>query len=136
MSLRLLLISNSTCHGRGYLDHCAEEIGEFLGDRRRLAFVPFALFDQEGYGRIVETRLAGLGIETTTVTPDEQGLRGAQSLAAALLPVAQAVRVIQPPQGVKDARAWALGGGTSTDVQAAIDMASIRRFSIREVRYG
>jgi dipeptidase E len=75
MSTRLLLISNSTCHGRGYLDHCAEEIREFLGERRRLAFVPFALYDREGYGRIVRERLAPLGIETVTVTSDERGHR-------------------------------------------------------------
>jgi dipeptidase E len=75
MSPRLLLISNSTCHGRGYLDHCAEEIRAFLGDRRRLAFVPFALFDHEAYGRTVASRLEELGVETTTVSPDEAGQR-------------------------------------------------------------
>ena len=43
MTSRLLLISNSTNHGEGYLDHCMPEVLNLLGDRRRLAFVPFAL---------------------------------------------------------------------------------------------
>lgn len=75
MAKRLLLISNSTCHGRGYLDHCAEEIRDFLGGRKRLAFVPFALHDREGYGRIVRERLSLLGIETVTVSANERGRR-------------------------------------------------------------
>ncbi len=40
---RLLLISNSTLHGSGYLDHCADEITDFLGkDVKKVTFVPFA----------------------------------------------------------------------------------------------
>jgi dipeptidase E len=47
---RLLLISNSTNHGQGYLDHVLGEIDGFLGPVRRLVFVPFALMDRGGYG--------------------------------------------------------------------------------------
>ena len=47
---RLLLVSNSTNHGQGYLDHCIAEMDDFLGARRRLLFVPFALKDREAYG--------------------------------------------------------------------------------------
>jgi peptidase E len=47
---RLLLISNSTNHGQGYLDHVLGEIDDFLGPIRLLLFVPFALKDREGYG--------------------------------------------------------------------------------------
>jgi len=46
---RLLLISNSTMHGGGYLAHCAAEIRDFLGTRQRVLFVPYALFDHDGY---------------------------------------------------------------------------------------
>ena len=44
---RVLLISNSTLHGGGYLDHAEAEIRDFLGDARRVLFVPFALYDRE-----------------------------------------------------------------------------------------
>jgi dipeptidase E len=42
MTRKLLLISNSTLHGSGYLDHCAEEITNFLGNRTSILFIPYA----------------------------------------------------------------------------------------------
>jgi dipeptidase E len=46
---QLLLISNSTQYGTGYLDHAEVEIRTFLGRSARVAFVPFALFDWKDY---------------------------------------------------------------------------------------
>ncbi len=47
---RVLLISNSTLHGSGYLDHCAEEFRRFLGPGvTRVLFVPYALHDRAAY---------------------------------------------------------------------------------------
>src|SRR5229473_390570 len=54
---RLLLISNSTQHGGGYLDHVESEIREFLGAARRVLFVPFALFDQDAYVELARARV-------------------------------------------------------------------------------
>ena len=52
--MRLLLISNSTQHGTGYLDHCAAAIASFLGTAgKRVAFVPYAVFDRDAFGPIV-----------------------------------------------------------------------------------
>jgi len=45
----LLLISNSTLHGSGYLDHAEQEIRNALGAIKRVLFVPFALFDRDAY---------------------------------------------------------------------------------------
>jgi len=75
---RLLLISNSTNHGQGYLDHVLAEIDGFLGPVRRLVFVPFALKDREAYGAKVRARLADIGVEVTTLTADEAGKRAVQ----------------------------------------------------------
>jgi dipeptidase E len=48
--MRLLLISNSTQHGSGYLEHCAAEVKSFFGDDgRKILFVPFALADLDSY---------------------------------------------------------------------------------------
>ena len=58
MPRRLLLISNSTNHGQGYLDHVISEIDDFLGGIRRLVFVPFALKDRVTYGANAAKRLA------------------------------------------------------------------------------
>ena len=37
---RVLLISNSTLYGSGYLDHAESEIRDFLGDAKKALFVP------------------------------------------------------------------------------------------------
>jgi dipeptidase E len=75
MPRRLLLISNSTNHGQGYLDHVLPEMDAFLGGVRRLVFVPFALKDREGYGAKARQRLAAIGVEVETLTADEAGRR-------------------------------------------------------------
>jgi dipeptidase E len=68
MAKRLLLISNSTQHGGGYLEHCAAEIRDFLGSAvRRVAFVPYALADHDGYAGRVRERFAGMGYELDPV---------------------------------------------------------------------
>lgn len=61
---RLLLISSSTVHGSGYLDHCAGEIRDFLGAGvRRVTFVPFALADRDGYAAKARERFLAMGYE-------------------------------------------------------------------------
>jgi hypothetical protein len=62
---------------------------------------------------------------------DEAGRRGADNLLSVLLLYAPAVRVIRPPEGIKDARAWLLAGGTRTDIQQAIAAAPARRLVIQ-----
>jgi len=58
---RLLLISNSTVYGGGYLDHAEKEILDFLGDASRVAFVPFAVYDRRAYASKAEERFRALG---------------------------------------------------------------------------
>ena len=70
---RLLLLSNSTNHDAGYLDHAWPAIRDFFGPARRLAFVPFALFDRAAYVAKVRARFAPEGFEVTGVTPDAAG---------------------------------------------------------------
>ncbi len=70
---RLLLLSNSTNHGSGYLDHAMPAVREFLGPVRRLAFVPFALKDQPGYTAKARERFAGEGIDVVGITADSAG---------------------------------------------------------------
>ena len=54
------------------------------------------------------------------------GQRGAEALASAVLVYSPSVRVIRPPDGVKDARAWLRAGATHEDVDAVIAAAPIR----------
>lgn len=60
---QLLLISNSTVHGHGYLDHVEPEIRDFVGNRTRVVFVPYALYDRRAYCVQVENRLRMIGLE-------------------------------------------------------------------------
>jgi dipeptidase E len=60
---RLLLISNSTMHGGGYLEHCAAEIRDFLGARRRMLFVPYALANHDEYTHKAAQAFAAMGHE-------------------------------------------------------------------------
>jgi hypothetical protein len=61
---------------------------------------------------------------------DLPGRSGAERLATDLLAYSPAVRVIAPPNGIKDARAWKNAGATKADVEAAIDAAAVRRLAI------
>jgi len=70
MTLRLLLLSNSTEHGQGYLDHAMSEIRDFLGPVRRLVFVPFALRDREAYTAKVGTRFEKEAIDVRGLRPE------------------------------------------------------------------
>ncbi len=64
---RVLLISNSTLHGGGYLDHAESEIRSFLGDAKRVLFVPYALFDRDKYAATAQHRFQKMGYELTSV---------------------------------------------------------------------
>src|SRR2546421_364414 len=63
----ILLVSNSTLHGRGYLDHVEEEIRDILGSARQVLFFPYALHDREGYAAKATARFAAMGYEMKSV---------------------------------------------------------------------
>ncbi len=71
---RLLLISNSTLYGSGYLDHAEGNIRRFLGPIRDILFVPFALHDHATYAARARQRFAamGYGLESLHEASDPQ----------------------------------------------------------------
>lgn len=64
--MRILLISNSTIHGRGYLDHVEDEIRHFLGAAKKVLFFPFALHDRDAYAARASARFLDMGYEMTS----------------------------------------------------------------------
>src|SRR5438876_2583854 len=58
---RILLISNSTVYGRGYLDHVEEEIKSILDGAKTVLFFPFALHDHDRYADQAKRRFAAMG---------------------------------------------------------------------------
>jgi len=65
--MRLLLISSSNVHGYGYLDHPEPFMRTFLGDARRVAFVPFAAHDHDAYTAKVRERLARMELDVIPI---------------------------------------------------------------------
>ena len=86
----LLLLSNSTAPGMGFLEHAVPAIRTVLGDRGSLLFVPSASSDPDAYTGVMRRVLAPAGIEVT-------------SLHQASNPIA----------AVTDAEAVFVGGGNS-----------------------
>ena len=58
---RVLLISNSTLYGSGYLDHAESEIRNLLRDVRNVLFVPYALYDRDAYASMAQKRFDRMG---------------------------------------------------------------------------
>jgi dipeptidase E len=65
--MRLLLISSSTVHGHGYLDHPEPAIRAFLGAVKRVAFVPFAFHDHAAYTAKVRERLGRMELDVVPI---------------------------------------------------------------------
>lgn len=93
MKRNLLLVSNSTLHGSGYLDHCADEIQKFLGDRKTILFIPYARpggLTHDEYTKIAGERFEKLGIKLTGIH-----------------------EYSKPKESVKNAEAIFIGGGNT-----------------------
>jgi hypothetical protein len=65
---------------------------------------------------------------------DEPGQRGAAALASTLRIYCPSVRIITPPAGVKDARAWKQAGATTDDILAVIASAKLLTLTIQSKR--
>lgn len=88
--MRLLLISNSTLHGSGYLDHAEAEIRDFLGGTERVLFLPFALHDRDTYATTAQQRFSKMGYQLSSIHTAADPLRA-----------------------IKDAQAIFIGGGNT-----------------------
>jgi phage/plasmid primase-like uncharacterized protein len=72
--------------------------------------------------------------ECVIVADDDEngaGKRGAESLACVLVTVCRSVRIVYPPEGFKDARAWITGGAGVADVETLVAAAVVNSLSIQ-----
>lgn len=90
--MRLLLISNSTNAGEGYLEHPLPAIGAFLKGIDEVLFIPYAgvSFSYDEYEAKVGTKFAELGLRVRSVH-----------------------RELQPVAAVMNAKAIVIGGGNT-----------------------
>ncbi|MCM3872306.1 MAG: dipeptidase PepE [Pyrinomonadaceae bacterium] len=80
---RVLLISNSTLYGSGYLDHAEGEIRSFLGSIKGILFIPFALFDRDAYTSTAAERFRKMGYDLDsihTVTDAKRAVNEAEAV--------------------------------------------------------
>jgi dipeptidase E len=69
-SYRLLLLSNSKCHGQDYLEHAEKAIRDFLGSaQRNVLFVPYAgvTVTWDDYAARVADRFANMGCRIESI---------------------------------------------------------------------
>ncbi len=85
MKRNLLLISNSTLHGSGYLDHCADEIKKFLKDKKSVLFIPYARPDgmtHDEYTDIAKKRFEKMGFKLTGIHEYDEPSKAVESSEA------------------------------------------------------
>jgi dipeptidase E len=87
---RILLISNSTVYGHGYLDHVEDQIRTFLHRAAQVLFFPFALHERDEYAAKAKARFAAMGY----------ALKSAHS-------------VRDPERAIKETDAIFIGGGNT-----------------------
>jgi dipeptidase E len=86
MKRNCLLISNSTLYGSGYLDHCADEIKKFLGNRKTILFIPYARpsgMTHDAYTKIAQERFKKMGIQLTGIhnyRDSKKAIRSAEAI--------------------------------------------------------
>lgn len=85
--MRLLLISNSTNAGESYLDYPKQNIKNFLGDVRKVMFVPYAAvtFSFDEYQAKVAAVLSPLGIDVDSVHRYEDPAAAIRSAEAVMV---------------------------------------------------
>jgi dipeptidase E len=123
---RLLLLSNSTNHGQGYLDHAMPEVRALLVGVKRLLFVPFALHDRAAYAAKARARFVPEGIEVEALTGDESGRRAVQSAEAVFVGGGNTFRLLKTLQDaalLEPLRARARSGLPYLGASAGINIA-------------
>lgn len=69
MTRRLLLLSNSTQHGTGYLEYCSKQVKEFFTryNAKCILFVPYACKDYDSYAKTAKTKFQEMGFEMESI---------------------------------------------------------------------
>ena len=123
---RLLLFSNSTNHGEGYLDSALPEMLGLLAGIGRVLFVPFALHDRAGYTTKFRSRLVEAGVEVDEATADLSGRRRVDSAEAVFVGGGNTFRLLKTLQDadlLAPLRERALAGMPYMGASAGINLA-------------
>ena len=114
--MRLLLISNSTNPGEGYLEYPKNQIKEFLGDKANNAiFIPYAAvtFSFDEYEEKVNARFAEIGHHVTGIH-----------------------RFINPVEALENAEAIVVGGGNTWQLVKMLQEKGLMKVIRKKVKKG
>ncbi|MDD2243946.1 MAG: dipeptidase PepE [Dysgonamonadaceae bacterium] len=114
--MRLLLISNSTNPGEGYLEYPIEQIKTFLGEKTKNAlFIPYAAvtFSYEEYEEKVNNRFAEIGHHVTSIH-----------------------RYINPIEAIENADAIVVGGGNTWQLVKILQEKGLMKSIKKKVKKG
>jgi dipeptidase E len=84
----ILLVSTSTTHGTGYLEHCQEEIKELLGERKSILFIPYARpggISHTDYTAKAQEGFTALGIKVRGVHEAENPVEAVEQAEAVFI---------------------------------------------------
>ncbi len=79
---KLLLVSSSSTHGTGFLEHCEEAIRQRFEGRGRVLFVPFALADRDKYTDVARQRFQQLGLTLDSLHQAKDAVRAVRDAEA------------------------------------------------------
>jgi dipeptidase E len=113
--MRLLLLSNSTLPGEPYLGWAKSHIQEFLGERKRIAFVPFAAvsFSMDEYTRITQGVFGELGHEVFSLHTEVDKVKALANAEAVVIGGGnsfQLLRTLYSTELVRAIRVRVMGG--------------------------
>lgn len=113
--MRLLLLSNSTLPGEAYLGWPREHLTTFLGDHKRIAFVPFAAvgFPLDEYAERTRAAFASLGHELFSLHQEADPVKALQQADAVAVGGGnsfQLLRSLYSSQLIRAIRVRVLGG--------------------------
>lgn len=114
--MRLLLISNSTNPGEGYLEYPKNQIKEFLGDKATNAiFIPYAAvtFSFDEYEERVNSRFSEIGHHVTGIH-----------------------RFINPVEAIENADAIVVGGGNTWQLVKMLQEKGLMKVIRKKVKKG
>ena len=88
MSRNILLVSTSTTHGTGYLEHCAAEIKDLLSDKSSILFIPFARpggISHKEYTAKAQEAFSEMGITLTGVHEAKDAVKAVNEAEAVFI---------------------------------------------------
>jgi dipeptidase E len=96
---RLLLISNSTLFGGGYLDHAEAQIRRTLDGVRDVLFVPYALHDRDGYAGKARDRFQRMGFALRSIHQAPDPVRAVEEAGSVFIGGGNTFRLLDALHG-------------------------------------